>query len=46
MVDHCGLGIVGHPAAINDELVLDLVPPSNEDRGFKTIGIAGEAERA
>jgi hypothetical protein len=45
MIDHFGLGIVGHPATINDELVLDRVFPWNKDRGFKTIGLAGEANR-
>jgi hypothetical protein len=45
MIDHFGLGIVGHPATINNELVLNRVFPWNEDRGFKTIGFAGEANR-
>jgi hypothetical protein len=45
MIDPCGLGIVGHPATIDDELVHDTVLPWNEDRGFKTIGLAGEAKR-
>jgi hypothetical protein len=45
MIDLCGLGIVGQPATINDELVRDLVFPWNGDRGFKTIGFAGEAKR-
>ena len=45
MVDLCGLGIVGHPATIDDELVGDLVSPWNEDGCFKTIRLAGEPER-
>jgi hypothetical protein len=45
MIDLCGLGVVGHPATINDKLVCNLVFPWNEDRGFKTIGLAGEANR-
>jgi hypothetical protein len=45
MINLCGLGIVDHPATIDDELVRDLVFPWNEDRGFETIGLAGEAKR-
>jgi len=45
MINLCGLGIVGHPAAVDDELVRYLVFPWNEDRGFETIGLAGEAKR-
>lgn len=45
MIDLRGLGIVGHPATIDDELVRDLVFPWNENRGLETIGLAGEAKR-
>jgi hypothetical protein len=44
-INLCGLVIVDHPAIIEDELVRDLVFPWNEDRGFETIGLAGEAKR-
>jgi hypothetical protein len=41
------LGIVGHPATIDDELVCHLVSLWDEDRGgFKAIGLVGEVERA
>jgi hypothetical protein len=44
-MDLSGLGIVGHPATVDDKLVGDLVSPWNEDGGsFKTIGLAGEAK--
>lgn len=45
MINLRGLGIIGHPATIDDELVRDLVFPWNEDGGFETIGLAGEAKR-
>ena len=41
------LGIDGHAATIDDELVGYLVSLWDEDRGrFKAIGLAGGAERA
>jgi hypothetical protein len=46
VIDLCGLGIVGHPATIDDELVCHLVSPWDEEGGsFKAIGLAGEAKR-
>jgi hypothetical protein len=46
VIDLCGLGIVGHPATVNDELVCDLVSPWDVDCGsFEAIGLAGEVER-
>jgi hypothetical protein len=46
MINLCRLGIVGQPATIDYKLVRDLVFPWNENRGFKTIGLAEEAKRA
>jgi hypothetical protein len=47
VIDLSRLGIVGHPATIDDELVCHLVSLWDEDRGrFKAIGLAAGAERA
>ena len=45
MIDLCGL-VLGHPAIVDDELVLDLASPGDVDWGsLKAIGLASEAER-
>jgi hypothetical protein len=46
MIDPSRLGIVGHPAIVDDKFVCHLVSIWDEDGGsFKAIGLASEARR-
>lgn len=45
MINLCGFGIIGNLATIEDELVHSLVFPWNQDMGFETDKLAGEAKR-